>query len=357
MKKTLCILFGGKSAEYPISLISASSIIATCRDLDEYQIITIGISREGKFYQYLGEEKEILEDAWQDNPAMLREVFFKPGDIRGFLSRNSRGQLEIVSVDVFFPVLHGADGEGGPLQGFLDTIGVPYVGCQQLAAATMMDKTVANMIFDYAGIRQTPWFFFNKKEYLRNPNIARDMMAARNMSFPIFVKPACTGSSVGISQVKAEEGLAAALDIAFAIDDKILIEQAVKGRELEVAVLEKADGEYVVSIPGEIIPGKDFYDFEDKYAQDSQAKLHVPARLTPEQTAEIRRLAELAFRMADCRGLSRVDFFLRENDREFLINEINTMPGFTSISMFGRLLKESGVEQVDLMRHLIEGCQ
>lgn len=358
MKKNLAILFGGRSAEYAISLLSTANVLAQCRRLAEYEIFLLGISQSGIFYEYHGPDDRIPTDEWLADPQLVQPIAFLPGSLKGYRRQPSTpGQVPSDQpIDIFFPVLHGQDGEGGPLQGFLEMLGVPYVGCKYLSAALMMDKAYANMIFDQGHLAQTPWLSLKRQLSLPNMDDLSQEMEARGVRFPLFVKPANTGSSVGISKVTDPAKLAQALNLAFSFDSKLILENAVVGRELEVAVLEDTDGQLIVSPAGEILPGHDFYDYEDKYASDSQSQLVLPASLSPNQDAEIRSMAAQAFRLADCRGLARVDFFLRAEDQVFLINEINTMPGFTAISMYSKLMALAGLSPQDLMRKLLQSA-
>lgn len=358
MKKNLCILFGGNSTEYAISLLSTANVLAQCRKLADYDIYLLGISQTGVFYEYLGPDDRIPTDEWLADPAWVRPVSFIPGRLQGY-RREASGPDEVPSdqpIDIFFPVLHGQDGEGGPLQGFLEILGAPYVGSKHLSAGLMMDKAFANTLFEQGGLAQTPWLSLKRQSSPPTYPQLSEEMAAKGVCFPLFVKPANAGSSVGISKVADPADLAAALNLAFSYDRKLVLENAVQGRELEVAVLEDTDGQLVVSPAGEIVPGHDFYDYEDKYAADSQSRLLLPADLSPEQSDEIRRIAAQAFQLADCRGLARVDFFLRAEDGAILINEINTMPGFTAISMYSKLIALTGLSPQDLMIKLIHSA-
>lgn len=357
MAKNLCIFFGGKSTEYPISLISASNIIKIARRLSNYNIIRIGISQEGKFFEYLGSDDLIAQDKWLDNPEDLIPIAFKPMEVQGFLRCPTRQKGESVRIDIAFPVLHGADGEGGPLQGFFETLGIPYVGCRQLSAALMMDKVYANIIFEQAGLDQAVFTYFRESDYLQNNDLVLEKMVDQGISFPVFVKPAKTGSSVGISKAANKAELKDSIQEALKHDHKILIEAAVNGRELEVAVLEKPDGKIIVSEAGEIIPGNEFYDYEDKYSEHSASQLRIPADLTKSQMEKIKNLAKLAFKAGDCKGLARVDFFLTNDENKFLINEINTMPGFTPISMYSKLILAAGVSEEELLESLISSAE
>ena len=357
MRQNLAILFGGKAAEYPISLLSASNVISSCRQLADYQLFLIGISKEGIFYEYVGPDEAIATDNWHRKSEWLRPIVFQPHLQSGYWRQEQDQSWTPVSLDLVFPVLHGQDGEGGPLQGFLETLGLSYVGCGQLAAALLMDKVFANQIFEQRGFRQAAFTSLKAGELAADPDLAQRLIIEAGIDYPLFVKPANTGSSFGISKVMTEAELDAALELAMRYDEKILIEQGIMGRELEVAVLEREDGSVVASLAGEIIPGKEFYDYQDKYAADSASSICIPAALSDAQMEEIRNMAVEAFKCCDCRGLARVDFFLREADQLIYINEINTMPGFTAISMYPKLWQAAGLPPKELMAELLRTAE
>lgn len=351
--KTIAVLFGGRSPEYEVSLVSATYVIQLCRALPDYEVLPVGIDRKGMFFEYQGDVACIKDDRWIQDRAHLCPILFQPGSLPGYRRLRPDGTLEEVAPDLVFPVLHGADGEGGPLQGFLESLQVPYVGCRYLSAALMMDKVFANHIFEQAGLDQTPYVSFTANDFVAEPQLPHALIADQGISYPVFVKPANAGSSVGISKVRSADQLSAAIQAAAAVDTKILIEEGVVGRELEVAVLEKTDGSLLISQPGEIIPGSDFYDYRDKYAADSKSQLAIPASLDDAVCEHIQTVAGKAFRAGDCHGLARVDFFLRQVDGKILINEINTMPGFTPISMYPKLILQTGMSEEEMIRTLL----
>lgn len=353
MPLKIAVLFGGRSGEYPVSLRSAAFVISSLRLNPDYELLRMGIDRKGRFYLFNGEDSAIPGDQWK-TATDCEELLLAPHC--GFLRRNAGASQEWIHPDLLFPVLHGQDGEGGPLQGLMESLDLPFVGCRTLGAAAMMDKDVAKRLFAEAGLAQTPWLCLRDTGKSWTEAALQEQTAAAGLHYPLFVKPANAGSSLGISKVREPGELAAAVAAAAQIDRKVLIEEAVVGRELEVAVMEETDGSLRVSDPGEILPGRDFYDYEDKYAADSRSRLQIPAELSAAIREKIRSAAARAFRAGECRGLARCDFFLRQADGAVLINEINTMPGFTSISMWPKLMLASGLSPQKLMRHLVDAA-
>ena len=253
-------------------------------------------------------------------------------------------------IDVVFPVLHGENGEDGAMQGLLQLAGIPYVGPNVAASATCMDKTLTKLVMDCAGIRQAAWQLVKAQELAVNPEAVMDAVEKR-FSYPVFVKPAGTGSSVGVAKAKNREALLAALQNAAKFDQKVLVEEFINGHEVEVAVL--GNDAPAASICGEIDSGTEFYDYDAKYISDC-ARLYIPARID-EQTAEsVRDTAIRAYQALGCRGLSRVDFFVTYEGNEIVFNEINTIPGFTSISMYPKLFAASGIPYSELLDRLLE---
>lgn len=359
MTKTVCILFGGRSSEHEISLISASYVIKNCRKLREFELRLIAIDKSGRFYEFSGADEDIADGSCFSRPEHLTPVAFEPGVTPGYLRVPENSPRTFQPVDCFFPVLHGRNGEDGRLQGLFEMMNARYTGCGTLSSALMMDKEAARRIFKASGIEQTPAVDIRLSEYRQDPQLARSRAEGAGLRYPLFVKPANAGSSVGISKINTPDELPAALDKAFAEDVKVLIEQGVEGREIECAVLQlNSDGSRLLaSYPGEIIPGREFYDYEDKYDASSKSRLVMPAELSEEVTAELRDTAIRAFRAGECRGLARVDFFVCEDGR-IILNEINTLPGFTAISMYPKLIKLSGIEGEELVRTIImTACQ
>ena len=305
MKLRVAVLYGGRSGEHEVSLRSAESVIAAM-DPEKYEIVRFFIGKDGR---------------WEPGP-ILPEPGANPG------------------IDVVFPVLHGTFGEDGAMQGLLELAELPYVGAGVLGSSLAMDKDAMKRICRTSGLPVVDHIVVYRERLNVDPFF----------DYPVFVKPANLGSSVGISKARTDEEFRAALDLAAAYDRKIVVEPAIEGRELECAVLGNADP--VASLPCEILPSREFYDYEDKYLSDA-AEFKLPADLTPEQTAEVRRLAVECYRAVECEGMARVDFFLEQSGR-ILLNEINTIPGFTSISMFPRMWAEAGLPYPRLIDRLIE---
>jgi len=347
------VIFGGDSTEHEISCISAYGVISNI-DREKYNVYKIGILKDGKWFVYDGPESSISNMAWEtDSDNLIPAVISPCSAHHGVLMLNKReSRYEIKRLDCVFPVLHGKNGEDGTMQGLLKIAGIPFVGCGTLSSAISMDKAVTKVIADSHGIKQTPWLHTVCSDTEDMDAVIDKACAA--LKFPIFVKPANAGSSVGISRALSRGEVYEAVRKASAVDGKIIFEQGVKGRELEVAVFEDRgeNGEkiLVASKCGEIIPENGFYDYDAKYVSDT--KLAVPAQVSDELNEKIGDIAKKIFRMLGCRSLSRVDFFLDESG-ELIFNEINTMPGFTGISMYPKLMEVSGVSYPDLIDRLI----
>ena len=318
-------------------------------------MIPIGITRDGAFTLASADPRDYILTAGQ-----LPEVEDNGSRIHWPESVASRElwvsgdgvDRSLGSVDVVFPILHGPFGEDGTIQGMLELLGLPYVGSGVLASSLGMDKHFTKLVLQAAGIEVAPWRTVHRFDWGKRPQAIRAM--AEQMPLPVFIKPARAGSSVGVSKVSDWDGLAAAMDVAFAEDDHVLIEAGVIGREVECAVLQGRPGEPTrASVAGEIvITGREFYDFEAKYLDAPGIDLVCPANLTVDELAELQRLSIRAFESIDGAGLARVDFFLTETG--FVLNEINTMPGFTSISMFPRCWQETGLSYSALIDELIQ---
>lgn len=341
------VIFGGRSGEHEVSLQSAKSVI-DAMDPEKYEVVPIGITPEGRWL------------TTSDATLLLPEAVIREGDqevaIFGDPTREGLVRLDggttngAGPLDIVFPVLHGTFGEDGTIQGLFELAGVPYVGSGVLGSAAGMDKVVMKALFREAGlpIVEHTWLLRTQWEKRREEVLDR---VASEIGFPAFAKPANLGSSVGISKATDRDSLARAIDTAAIYDRKVIVERGVDAREVEVAVL--GNDEPVASLPGEIIPHADFYDFETKYEKDV-AEYAIPAELTPEQTAEIQRMAIRAFQAVDAAGLGRVDFFVERATGRVLLNEINTMPGFTRISMYPKLWEASGLRYRELIDRLLE---
>lgn len=335
MKKRVAIVFGGKSTEHEVSLVSSTSVLENI-DRDKYEIVKIGISKDGKWFKYTGENSYIKDGKWID-------------DIEN-LEKNGERILFNREVDVVFPVLHGLYGEDGTIQGLCKLVGIPCVGCDVMSSAVCMDKIYTKYVLENFGIKQAKYVVVHKNEFDKKRDDILEEIDMR-LDYPIFIKPSNSGSSVGISKAKnrkeAEEGLIEALKY----DRKILVETGINAREIEVSIL--GNREAKASVPGEIVPCKEFYDYEAKY-QGEDSKLLIPADLAEEKLEEIKLLALKIYHILDCEGMARVDFFVDKETQEIYLNEINTLPGFTSISMYPKLWKASGIEYPQLITELVE---
>jgi len=345
--KRVGIIFGGKSAEHEISLLSAKNI---CEAIDrtQFEPVLIGIDKSGRWL--LNSEPHILLNS--DNPALIslnsngNRVALLPEN-RGLLAaENSANLFANLPLDVVFPILHGPFGEDGTIQGFLKLADIPFVGAGVLGSAVGMDKDAMKRLFRDAGIPIGK--FLAVKSHEKTPSFS-EVTAA--LGKPFFIKPANMGSSVGISKVHDEGEYATAVKNAFQYDTKIIIEEFIPGREIECAVL--GNEEPAASVPGEIITNHEFYSYEAKYLDEKGAALEIPAKLDEKTTRRVQELAVKVFQTLCCEGLSRVDFFLKENG-ELIVNEINTMPGFTRFSMFPKMWEASGISYTDLITRLIE---
>ncbi len=334
-KTTVAVLFGGKSGEHEVSGRSAATILDALHEAG-YRTLPIGITREGSFYLFRGSRDHINSSLWETTSGLVPVWFSGNGSL---LSSDGR----TYSPDVVFPVLHGQCGEDGGIQGFLDTLGVPYVGCGIAASVLSWDKALAKAVARSAGVPTLPW--------VATERAGAEERILKTLSFPIFIKPAASGSSIGAARADDMSTLTAALD-ASAPYGTILAEPCFRGRELEIAVLD--DGDILVSRVGEIDPGAVFYDYETKYRADT-AHTYIPARIPSSMADRLRGYAERMFRALGCRHLARIDFFA--DDEQLFFNEINTMPGFTSISMYPRLMADSGVPLGALVTRLVEGAR
>jgi len=360
-KLRVAVLYGGRSGEHEISLQSAASVI---RNLDpsRFEIIPVAIDKEGTWHlndlqrlQNAGKSLPVFKDAPQvvlppSSNAAGTSLVPLPD------SKGAPGPLSAMrGIDVVFPVMHGPLCEDGTIQGLFELADIPYVGCGVLSSAVGMDKDVAKRLARDAGLPIVPFVTLRGEKWKKNPDAARQQIA-RELGFPVFVKPANMGSSVGVHKVKEASGLEAALKDAFQYDTKVLVELAIQAREIEISVMENSDaGEApLVSVPGEITPSHEFYSYEAKYLDENGAALMIPARLTPEQTAQVQQLGRDVFTALECEGLSRVDLFLDKNTGAFYLNEINTMPGFTQISMYPKMWEASGVSYRELLSRLID---
>ncbi len=342
------ILFGGKSGEHEVSVASASSLLAAL-DPERYEAVPIGISREGSWQ--VGQTPEQLAAGGPKKELSGREEAVVDPTHHGIMRVDGAGAMDLhdSAIDVVFPVLHGPNGEDGTVQGLLVTAGIPYVGSEVLGSALAMDKWRMKAVFAQWGLPNVPYVGFRAYDWVhgRDELITR---LERKLAYPVFVKPSNMGSSVGISKARTSEELAHGVDVAIRYDSTIIVEQGIEGREIEVGVLGNDDP--LVSVPGEIKPLHDFYDYRSKYTE-GLAELIIPACLGDDQVKRLNELARGAFLAVDAAGLARVDFFIRATDGEILLNEINTMPGFTATSMYPKLWEATGVPYPELIDRLV----
>jgi len=373
------ILFGGRSGEHEVSLLSAASVLNAI-DKDKYEVVPIGITKDGRWLtsehaENLLTGKLLLEprnlragDPDTTSPAAVlargEAVIVPPEPVHrhsglvpfqtdpGLMRRSSD---RAINVDVIFPVLHGTFGEDGTIQGLLELADIPYVGAGVLGSAAGMDKDIMKSLFVAAGIPIVKHVTILRSTWENDPKKVQKLVESK-LTYPVFVKPANLGSSVGISKAHNRKELGPAIEEAAKFDRKIVIEQGVggkkdKAREIECSVL--GNDEPAASVPGEIVPGKEFYDYTAKYV-DEGSQLIIPAKLTKAETKKVQELATAAFRAVDCSGLARVDFLMDPKTRKIFLNEINTMPGFTAISMYPKLWAASGLAYADLIDRLIQ---
>ncbi|MFC0522865.1 D-alanine--D-alanine ligase [Pontibacillus salicampi] len=347
IKKKVGIIFGGKSSEHEVSLQSAKNIVEAI-DKDKYEVTLIGIDKDGSWH--INDESQYLLHAEDPKLISLNKtnegVAIVPGQSQNqVLNMSTKASLD--QLDVVFPILHGTLGEDGSIQGMLRIANIPYVGTNVLGSAVCMDKDLTKRLLRDAGIGVAKWHTYKKhqKEHISYAEVEQDL------GLPFFVKPANQGSSVGVSKVRNEEEFQTAMDEAFLYDTKVIIEEGIEGREIECSVLGNAEPE--ASVPGEILPQGDFYSYETKYIDESGARLEIPASLDQDTEARIRQTAIESFQVLECEGLSRVDVFLKDNG-EIIVNEINTLPGFTKISMYPKLWEASGISYPNLIDRLIE---
>jgi len=336
------VLFGGRSGEHEVSLASAASVIRGL-DPDKYEAVPIGISKEGHWL-IGGAAQKLLPEVLKGGQRIVMAA--DPTDAALIpLDRSGMGQR----LDVVFPVMHGTYGEDGTIQGLLDLAGLPFVGAGVLGSAVGMDKDVAKKLLQHAKIPVVPWVTVYRADWERNP-AAIQKQIEKKFHYPLFVKPATLGSSVGMTKVHSRKELAPALNLASEFAMKILVERAVGAREIEVSVLGNHDPK--ASIPGEIVPHREFYDYTAKYLEEGTA-LIIPAKLKPAHIKKIQALAISAFRTLELLGMARVDFFLEKKGGKLYLNEVNTIPGFTSISMYPKLWEATGIPFRELIDRLI----
>ena len=356
-KPTEAIVFGGRSSEHAVSCATAAGVMRAI-DREVYDVLPIGIAKDGRWVVAAGDP-----ETFELSPGHLPEVDGSGAAVLVPLSTTERSlrvlepgapPTALGEVDVVFPLLHGPFGEDGTIQGLLELADIRYVGSGVLASAVMMDKHYMKIVFAGHGLPVGPYVVITDREWRRDPAASMDAVAA--LDWPVFVKPARAGSSMGITKVSEPEALRAAIEFAREHDPKVIVESGIVGREIECGVLEGRDGAPArTSEVGEIqvVPTHEFYDFEAKYLAESDVELSCPAKVPDEVAVEVRRIAAAAFQAAGCEGLARVDCFYTEHG-DVILNEINTMPGFTPLSMYPRMWAASGLDYPDLIDELIQ---
>lgn len=347
MKQSLCVLFGGVSPEHEVSLRSAESILNHINP-DTYNIYPVGITKEGQWLYFPSTDYTMLPaNTWKLCPGVCPAAL-SPSRGQGLLLWKETG-LETVKIDCVFPVLHGENGEDGSIQGLMQVAGIPCVGAGVAASAASMDKTVTKLLVGETGVRQANWYLARRERIEKNlDQLVTDI--EQGGEYPLFVKPSGTGSSVGVSKAQNREELKAALILASKYDSKVLVEEFICGHEVEVAVLGNTTP--MASCVGEVIAGAEFYDYEAKY-HSTESRTEIPANLPEHITEKLREAAVTVYQTMGCRGLSRVDFFVTYEGDEVVFNEINTLPGFTSISMYPQLFEASGLPYDKLIDELV----
>lgn len=338
-KKSICILFGGVSSEHDVSIMSVRTVLDNI-DKDKYDITTIGITKQGEWYLFEG---DLPSATWQDEAPC--KAVISPDRAHKCVLKFTENGVEEIKIDAVYPVLHGKNGEDGTIQGLCAVAGIPCIGSGVIGSSVCMDKCIAKVLFKNAGIPVTDWV-----EYRKGDKLDYEEIEAR-LGYPCFIKPPNAGSSVGVTKAYNRKELEDGIKLALSHDYKVLIEEAINPREIECSVW----GNYVPSVaenPGEIKPAKDFYDFEAKY-EDENSSLMIPSPIDNETRDKIKEYAILAYKVAECRGFSRVDFFVSRDDGKIYLNEINTLPGFTSISMYPKLWGNQGISIKEVIsRHI-----
>ncbi|MEE0096853.1 MAG: D-alanine--D-alanine ligase family protein [Oscillospiraceae bacterium] len=343
----LLVLFGGVSPEHEVSLRSVEFVLNNI-DRSKYHVYPVGITKEGVWKYYPSENYAMIRDnQWQETEGVCAAAL-SPSRGQGLLLMKPQG-LETVPIHCCFPVLHGENGEDGSIQGLMQVAGIPCVGPGVAASASCMDKTISKLLVGETGVRQANWYLARRQSILEDlGRLVRDIESGG--SYPLFVKPSGTGSSVGVSKVKNTQELKDALKKAAQYDEKVLVEEFISGHEVEVAVLGNKNP--IASVVGEVIAGAEFYDYDAKY-NSPQSRTEIPADISEDAAERLRKAAVTVYEAMGCKGLSRVDFFLTYEGEEVVFNEINTIPGFTSISMYPKLFEAAGVPNQKLIEELI----
>lgn len=346
--QTICVLFGGVSPEHDISLRSAEAVLRNMKK-DDRKILPVGITKTGQWLLFGSDDYSALGNGMWEKHVNNRKAFLSPVRGMGLCILDADDRVETVPVDVIFPVLHGENGEDGTIQGLFALSGIPYVGCGVLASAAAMDKSATKMMAASTGVLQADCLLLHRCEFIKDADAVCNSVTEK-LRYPVFIKPCCTGSSVGVSKARSDAELCDALKNAFRFDEKVLAEAFVDGKEVEVAVLGNRNP--IAATPGEIDAGAEFYDFDTKYVTATSTP-YIPARIPEDTLRAVQQWAVKIYRALGCKGLSRVDFFVTRDTGEIVFNEINTLPGFTSISMYPKMFAADGVSFPELIERII----
>jgi len=365
-KKRIAVIFGGQSSEHEVSRVSAQSVLKNINTA-KYDVVMVGITKDGRWLTYEGPVEKLGSGEWQAIAEMKAQTRLQKsknlaisndnGDRKKDVDTSARGILEVAGaeiesakIDVIFPVMHGCNGEDGTIQGLFELAGIPYVGSGVLGSALCMDKGYAKIVFEKEGIPQGKYIVTDRKKITQDVDSIVNQVESI-LSYPCFVKPSNAGSSVGVGKAHNRKELTEALMFAAKYDRRVLVEEFINGREIECGVL--GNDNPIASTVGEIVPSNEFYDYRAKYIDNNSLAI-IPADLPAETIEKVREYAVKAFKALDCAGLSRIDFFVHKETGEIFINEINTLPGFTSISMYPQLWEASGIPYSELIERLID---
>lgn len=345
-KNTVAILFGGVSSEHDVSCVSAKGILSNI-DYDKYNVVMLGITKNGEWYLFNDDIEMLPNDKWLESKSLKKAYITPDTSIHGIVTEDG----EIIKLDAVFPVLHGKNGEDGTVQGLLQLAQIPFVGCDATSSGSCMDKAVTNAVADAVGIAQAKWCSFTHYEFNKDSEHYIELAESKLGGYPIFIKPANAGSSVGITKAHNRNELIDGIEIAFKEDKKVVLEEFVNGFEVECAVM--GNNEPIAAEVGQAIAAAEFYDFDAKY-NNPNSTLHIPALISKEKRDEVRIAALGAYKALGCEGMARCDFFITNDDERVLLNEINTIPGQTPISMYPKLFDAVGVGYKELIDRLIE---
>lgn len=346
-KKNVAVIFGGKSSEHEVSRVSVTMVLNNI-DREKYNVYMIGITKQGEWYLYEGEIGLIAGGDWETSGKTTPAFIAPDAALHGMVIMRENG-AETVHLDVAYPVMHGKNGEDGTIQGLCELAQIPCIGCGVASSAVCMDKALTNILLEHGGIPQAKFLWFYHRYFERHIDRCLNEIEDK-LGYPCFVKPANAGSSVGISKCSSHREIMDAVRLAAQYDEKIVVEEGIDGREVEIAVLGNEDP--ITSVVGEIIPSAEWYDYDAKY-NDESSRLVIPANLKPETVELIKKRAVQAYKILGCSGLARVDFLVRKSDGQPLLNEPNTLPGFTEISMYPKLFEAAGIGKTELIDKII----